>query len=113
MRLVNRKTFYLNFLLKFYKKFINGIVIKNKFKNEILLFTTPQFIFDLADNLSRNSLTQFRLLGDICVVDYPNKKNRFELIYNILSVKYNFRVFLKTYTSSYISSLSSIFKSSN
>mgnify|MGYP003991914667 CR=1 FL=1 len=56
---------------------INGelliIVPKNKIK-KILLF------------LKNNTNTQFKALSDISGADYPDKKNRFEVIYNLLSI---------------------------
>lgn len=70
-------------------------------------------IFDLTSSLRRNSLTQFKVLNDICITDYPEKIDRFELNYNLLSVKYNFRIFIKSYTSAYAPSISILFNSAN
>lgn len=35
---------------------------------------------------------QFKQLMDICGVDYPENENRFEVVYNLLSLTHNFRV---------------------
>ena len=40
--------------------------------------------------------TQFTLLIDLCGVDFPSRKDRFEVVYNLLSVKYNTRIRIKT-----------------
>ena len=40
---------------------------------------------------------QFKCFIDLLTVDYPFNKNRFLTIYNILSINYNVRVFLKVW----------------
>jgi NADH-quinone oxidoreductase subunit C len=37
----------------------------------------------------------FRQMIDICGVDYPERDERFEVVYNLLSLKHNFRVRVK------------------
>ena len=41
----------------------------------------------------------FKVLTDLTAVDYPNQEKRFEIIYNLLSLKNNCRLILKTYIS--------------
>ena len=48
----------------------------------------PKIIFFLKNHTN----SQFKILSDICVIDYINKKKRFEIIYNLLSLKYNNRL---------------------
>jgi len=38
----------------------------------------------------------FKVLVDICGVDYPERENRFEIVYHLISVKYNARIRVKT-----------------
>lgn len=113
LNMSNRKLYYLKLFLTLYKKFLNFAILKKNEANSIYLLANSQDLPQLLNSLKRSSLTKFTILNDICVVDYPENKNRFELTYNILSVKYNFRIFLKTYTSAYISSVSNIYSSSN
>jgi NADH-quinone oxidoreductase subunit C len=40
----------------------------------------------------------FKQLIDLCGVDYPEREQRFEVVYHLLSVKYNRRLRLKVYT---------------
>lgn len=40
----------------------------------------------------------FKQLIDLCGVDYPDREQRFEVVYHLLSVKYNRRLRLKVYT---------------
>ena len=39
-----------------------------------------------------HSQGQYKILSDICAIDYPWKKARFELYYNILSLDFNSRI---------------------
>ncbi len=41
---------------------------------------------------------QFRLLVDVCGVDYPERESRFEVVYNLLSVTQNQRIRVKVRT---------------
>jgi len=38
---------------------------------------------------------QFKVLIDICGVDYPEREARFEVVYHLLSIKYNSRIRVK------------------
>lgn len=40
----------------------------------------------------------FKMLVDLCGVDYPENPLRFEVVYNLLSIKHNKRVRVKTHT---------------
>jgi len=44
--------------------------------------------------LRNHTQSQFKILSDICAVDYPWKKNRFEIYYNVLSLTFNARITL-------------------
>ncbi len=110
---MSRNFFYLKLLKNCYKKFVDFVILKKNDNNSFQVLVKAENIYPLCISLKRNSLIQLESLNDICVVDYPEKTARFEINYNLLSVKYNFRLFLKTYTSSYISSLTQIFDSSN
>ena len=107
------KNFYLNTFLKLYKKFIFQIFVKKNEKNTIYVIVKPEFLFEFIRSVKNNSIIKARVLNDICVVDYPEKIERFELNYNLLSVKNEFRIFVKTCTAAYIPSLTPLFNSAN
>jgi NADH/F420H2 dehydrogenase subunit C len=107
---MNRQAYYLKTFLTLYKKLTNAIFYKKSDKNSLYIISKDNSI---VYNLEKNSLTQFKLLNDICVVDYPEKVTRFEINYNLLSVKYNFRLFIKTFAPLYIQSLTYIYDSAN
>ncbi len=41
---------------------------------------------------------RFKCLADLCGVDYPERPERFEIVYNILSHRHNLRIRIKTTT---------------
>jgi NADH-quinone oxidoreductase subunit C len=45
--------------------------------------------------LRDDSNCQFKLLMDVCGVDFPNRDERFEVVYNLLSLTHNQRVRIK------------------
>jgi NADH dehydrogenase (ubiquinone) Fe-S protein 3 len=65
-------------------------------KNESVLYVNAEFLFPLLCFLKNHTNTRFRVLIDICGVDYPSRKQRFEVVYNLLSVQYNGRIRILT-----------------
>ncbi|EWY42114.1 NADH dehydrogenase subunit C [Skermanella stibiiresistens SB22] len=41
---------------------------------------------------------QFKQLMDLCGADYPSREERFDVVYNLLSLKHNFRIRVKVST---------------
>jgi NADH dehydrogenase (ubiquinone) Fe-S protein 3 len=39
---------------------------------------------------------QYKVLVDMTAVDYPTRPNRFDVVYHLLSIKYNTRIRVKT-----------------
>jgi NADH-quinone oxidoreductase subunit C len=65
----------------------------------------------LRDNVN----CQFKVLLDVCGVDYPHREERFDVVYNLLSMTHNQRVRVKVRTADKkpVPSLVSIFSSAN
>ena len=65
--------------------------------------------------LRDDSNCQFTQLIDICGVDYPDKEERFEIVYHLLSMKQNHRVRVKLTANeaSPVPSLSAVFSCAN
>jgi len=63
----------------------------------------------------KHTNTLLNVLSDICAVDYPQKKLRFEVVYNFYSLKYNYKLRLKVSVLEIMAivSLYNIFLSSN
>ena len=91
---------------------INKTEIKH---NQIYLDTDKDHLIDICLFLKTNNDTKFRQLIDITVVDYPERKQRFDVVYLFLSHECNQRIILKYSISEneVIPSLTSIFPSSN
>lgn len=56
----------------------------------------PKDLYKVSRFLRDSSLCQYKILTAISVVDYPERANRFEVVYEYLSM-YNHRFRLKTY----------------
>ncbi|KAH8963105.1 hypothetical protein BDL97_05G134700, partial [Sphagnum fallax] len=63
-----------------------------KSKHENILYTNPDYLFQLLWFLKYHTNTRFQVLIDICGVDHPSRKRRFEVVYNLLSIQYNSRI---------------------
>jgi NADH:ubiquinone oxidoreductase subunit C len=67
-------------------------------KDELTLMVAPMAIPPVLEFLRDHTNAQFRGVMDITAVDYPTRANRFEVVYNLLSVRHNARIRVKTYT---------------
>jgi len=65
-------------------------------KQENVIYVKPEYITSLLYVLKMHTNTRFRVLVDVCGVDYPSRKFRFEVVYNLLSVELNCRIRLHT-----------------
>ncbi len=65
---------------------------------ELALLSAPAGVVPVMTFLRDHTAAQFKLLMDVAGVDVPSRKNRFEVVYNMLSLRYNARVRVKTYT---------------
>ena len=63
--------------------------------DELYLTTTPDNIISVLRILRDDAQTQFVSFIDICGVDYPGRKARFEVVYHLLSPRQNQRVRIK------------------
>ena len=72
-------------------------------------------LLEVLSSLKDGELCQFRQLTDIAGVDYPDRENRFEVVYHLLSFKNNLRARVKVYIDegSAIDSLTSVFPCAN
>ena len=63
---------------------------------QLQVSVTPGNLVDLIDFVKNDESCQFRQLTDIAGVDYPERENRFDVIYHFLSFKWNVRLRIKT-----------------
>lgn len=64
-------------------------------KNELTIIGKRENISKILHFLRDDKECRFEQLMDICAVDYPEREERFEVFYNLLSLKQNHRVRLK------------------
>jgi NADH-quinone oxidoreductase subunit C len=84
-------------------EYIDGQMQAAILKKEIAL---GELIFTVRRESIRRFMTfllndancDFKQLIDICGVDYPERAERFDVVYNLLSLKHNFRVRVKIMT---------------
>lgn len=65
---------------------------------ELMVWTTRDQVVRLMKFLRDDSNCLFKLLVDICGVDYPDEEERFEIVYNLLSIRHNQRIRVKLTT---------------
>ncbi|KAJ7985759.1 hypothetical protein DPEC_G00343790 [Dallia pectoralis] len=66
--------------------------------NELEVMIHPDGVVPVLTFLRDHTNAQFRNMIDLTAVDVPSRQNRFEIVYNLLSLRYNSRIRLKTYT---------------
>ncbi len=64
-------------------------------KDELVLRVHTASLPRVLTYLRDDSQCLFKQLMDICGVDYPERANRFEVVYNLLSLKHNQRIRVK------------------
>ena len=86
-------------------------VLYSKGETEYLL--SPKYLVAFATFLKKHSNSQCKQLIDVTAVDFPSRKKRFSVVYQILSVHYNSRIRLKTHVDEItpVSSITDVFSS--
>ena len=66
--------------------------------DELVLQARRDALVKVLTYLRDNVNCQFKQLMDVCAVDYPERPERFEVVYNLLSLSHNRRVRVKVTT---------------
>lgn len=82
------------YLLKTFPKYIEKLEYIN---NELIIHVQPANVVNLMYSLRDHTNCQYKVLCDLCGADYPSRKERFEVVYNLLSIRYNHRIRVKTH----------------
>ncbi|WP_375595989.1 NADH-quinone oxidoreductase subunit C [Algihabitans albus] len=64
-------------------------------RGELIVWTRTERVLDLLTQLRDDQNLLFKQLLDITAVDYPDRQHRFEVVYNLLSLKHNQRIRVK------------------
>ena len=65
---------------------------------ELILQVRADALLRVIKFLRNDANCLFQMLIDICGVDYPEREKRFEIVYNLLSLKHNMRLRIKVST---------------
>merc|ERR1719158_1105792 len=83
--------------------------------DELEILIAPSGVIPVMSFLKNHHNAQFGSMVDICGVDIPSRANRFEIVYNLLSLRFNSRIRVKTYTDELtpVDSVNDVFKAAN
>lgn len=100
--------------------FKDALIREDNFREQQSFYIRPEYLFDICQTLIQNGELDVKFLMDICALDWlgqPEEKDgRFEIIYNLFSLKHKYRFFLKAFLpdeNPEIDSLTSLWQSAN
>ena len=87
-------------LKEFFKeKFGDTVISESEFRGQLSFVIKKDHLFDLCGALKDNKELDFAFLMDVCAVDWlgqvDESDGRFEVFYNLYSLKNKFRLFLR------------------
>jgi len=85
---------YGRYLVSTLPKFIQQFAV---WKDELTVHVAPSALMPVLRFLRDHTASQYKLLVNVTAADYPSRENRFEVVYNLLSVRHNSRIRVKTY----------------
>jgi len=77
-------------------KYVQKVHVTNGDELEIMIH--PDGVIPVLTFLKDHTNAQFTNIADLCALDVPSRQCRFEIVYNLLSVRFNQRIRVKTYT---------------
>ena len=88
-----------NFFYSYLKRLSLKIPLENifVFGNEAVCVCSVNNLKFVLFFLQNFTYSQFKVLSHISGVDYPEKKNRFEVVYDLLSLRFNVRLRIKVF----------------
>jgi NADH dehydrogenase (ubiquinone) Fe-S protein 3 len=85
---------YGQYVLSCLPKFVQQFAV---WKDELTIYVLPSGLIPVMSFLKYHTAAEYTQISDITAVDYPTRDQRFEVVYNLLSVRYNSRIRVKTY----------------
>jgi NADH dehydrogenase (ubiquinone) Fe-S protein 3 len=84
-------------------------------KDELTIYISPSGVIPVFNFLKLNTAAEFTQVSTVTAADYPTRDNRFEIVYNLLSVRHNSRIRVKTYAdeASPVPSITGLFSGAN
>ncbi len=76
-------------------KYLNEIADVSEFRDQVFVSVNRERIIDICRFLHNDPDIYMDYLVDLCGVDYLDRQYRYEVVYNLYSVKYKHRIILK------------------
>jgi NADH-quinone oxidoreductase subunit C len=80
---------------KLKEKFPIEVLNVDSFRGQTSVTVKPERILDICRYLHTDPDIRMDFLSDLCGVDYPDREARFEVVYNLYSIKYRHAIRLK------------------
>jgi NADH-quinone oxidoreductase subunit C len=93
----------------------NSVASTSLAHGELTIIVNRDSIVDVLTALRDDAACQFEVLIDICGVDYPERADRFDVVYHLLSPRLNQRIRVKTTTDEVtpVASVNDVFPAAN
>lgn len=83
--------------------FKEAIVREDNFRGQQSFYINRDLVYDVLESLRGDRGLEFNLLADVCSLDWlghpEEKEGRFEVIYNLYSIKNKYRLLIKVHLS--------------
>ena len=112
------KNYPTNLLLKDYYQWLStlfgssSVNVSSKI-NELSINVSKKNIIPVFLFLKKHTNCQYKMLSDLTCVDYFSKKQRFSVIYQLLSLRYSSKVTIRVNVNTSLASITSIFSAAN
>ncbi|XP_063294566.1 NADH dehydrogenase [ubiquinone] iron-sulfur protein 3, mitochondrial [Pelobates fuscus] len=92
---VNQLSAFGEYVAEILPKYVQQVQVTCYGELEIMIH--PDGVVPVITFLQDHTNAQFKSLADLTAVDIPTRTNRFEIVYNLLSLQFNSRIRVKTY----------------
>src|SRR3990170_1121887 len=82
-------------LKKLKENFASSILEVIEYKGQLSVSIKKEDLLLICRYLKDDQELQYNFLSDLCGVDYPKREKRFDIVYNLYSLPYRWRVRLK------------------
>jgi NADH dehydrogenase (ubiquinone) Fe-S protein 3 len=110
MKYLNVLTNFTHYIQKIFPNILGYIN-----RGELILLVPYNSVYKVIKFLKNHTQTQFKQLSEITCIDYPYKLNRFEIVYVLLSIRFNTRITISTFVNEYqyVESVVSLYRNAN
>jgi NADH dehydrogenase (ubiquinone) Fe-S protein 3 len=106
------KSYQINFI-KYLKDMLPMILFLKYDNNTLNISINSKDVVFILNFLKMHSTYQYKVVTFIAGIDYPDRSKRFEILYDLLSIRYNSRIQIKIFINEVtpVSSVAYIFSS--